>query len=210
MTSNMRLCCSHYRAQHDLGHKHRRPPSSYCQLFVITVIAGRYYNQHDEKKQRLQIQANKAPITSTTVNNIDNNTNINTAMNTPESTGKHPLMDENILSLVREFVGNQDYAFFAPVSRGARKAWGKRPAFTRAFTAHTSPRQLEFILTSPYGLDSSISTGTTVVCCELARFGKLTLLEVVRAFGCPWSAGTCASAARGETKINHHILLFAH
>ncbi|CAB1118393.1 unnamed protein product [Ectocarpus sp. CCAP 1310/34] len=105
----------------------------------------------------------------------------------------------DIVSTVAEFVDDNQYLFFASVSRGWRDVWGKRPTVTKALTADTSVPQLS--LSFECGLRR-----TAAVCETVAGLGRLDLLRRARAMGCQWNENTCYVAA----KAGHlHVLVWA-
>lgn len=104
----------------------------------------------------------------------------------------------DILSVLVDFVSEDRYLFFAPVSRAWRAAWGaqKRPAVTRQAAADSSASQLEESLESGLPRDRVELSGA------LARHGHLELLELAREHGCAWGAVTCSAAAgAGELEL---------
>ena len=86
------------------------------------------------------------------------------------------------------FVDTNRYLFFGVVSKGWRKACGKRPTKTKVVTSDTSVSQLLASLVS----DAPVSGD---ICTAAAELGRLDLLQVARAIGCPWNSRTCAMAS---------------
>ncbi|CAN0070233.1 unnamed protein product, partial [Ectocarpus fasciculatus] len=89
-----------------------------------------------------------------------------------------------VMSYLAEFVDDNQYLFFASVSRGWRDVWGKRPTVTKALTVDTSVSQL--LLSFECGLRR-----TAAVCETVAGMGRLDLLQRARAMGCQWNENTC-------------------
>lgn len=77
---------------------------------------------------------------------------------------------EDILHHVAQYV-DEEFLFFAGVSRRWRKAWGsRRSPLTRAITAHTSPSQL--LCAFDCGLQRQ-----WFVCQTVVKLSKLELLQ---------------------------------
>lgn len=79
----------------------------------------------------------------------------------------------DITSCLVTFVDTNQYLFFGLVSKGWRKAWGKRPTKTKVVTADTSISQLLASLVSNAPLSGDI-------CTAVAELGRLELLQVAR------------------------------
>lgn len=107
----------------------------------------------------------------------------------------------DVPSHVAEFVGDDQYFFFAPVSRGWKNAWGERPRATRAVTVDTSVNQLVCAFES--GLRRRIAAGPSNLCFAIAKLGRLDLVQVLRERDCPWDEDVCTQAA----EFNHLAFL---
>ncbi|CAN0414651.1 unnamed protein product, partial [Ectocarpus sp. 8 AP-2014] len=97
----------------------------------------------------------------------------------------------DVISHASEFVHDDQFLFFASVSRAWRGAWRGRPTSTRAITPDTSPSQLR------HSVDCGLSPGGTAVCTAIASVGRLDLLRAARALGFRWDKMTCWKAAEG-------------
>lgn len=110
-------------------------------------------------------------------------------MENPLSTGA------DITSYLAEFVDDEQYLFFAMVSREWRVAWGqRRPKVTRAVTSDTTLPQLL------YSFECGLGKSSTV-CDAAAAIGRLDLLQCARSFGCPWGSVCSKAAAGGHLNI---------
>lgn len=102
---------------------------------------------------------------------------------------KNPLLEGvDITSYLAEFVEENRYLFFALVSRGWRTAWGRRPTVTKALTTDSSVSQLLYSFECGLGRSAAM-------CDTAARLGRLDLLQIARARGCPFGLRTSANAA---------------
>lgn len=81
------------------------------------------------------------------------------------------MTSQDMLGWLLEFVSEEQFLFFAPVSSSWKAAWGQRPTLTRFLTEDTSLSQLRqsYIYGRPLN-DRGI-------CRRLAGFGKLDVLE---------------------------------
>ncbi|CAB1100071.1 unnamed protein product [Ectocarpus sp. CCAP 1310/34] len=101
----------------------------------------------------------------------------------------NPLMQPDIVFRLMEFVGGEQYIFFAGVSRTWRDAWEGRPTTTRAFTADTGVPQLS------QSFKCGLAPRSTV-CRDIAALGRLDLLVSAREqHECPWDEETCSCAS---------------
>lgn len=102
----------------------------------------------------------------------------------------NPLLEGgDITSYLAEFVDDNQYLYFALVCRGWRTAWGRRrPAVTKALTTHSTGPQLLYSFECGLGRSAA-------VCDTAARLGRLDLLQIARARGCPFGLKTSANAA---------------
>lgn len=102
---------------------------------------------------------------------------------------ENPLMEGgDITSYLLEFVDDNEFLFFALVSRGWRTAWGRRPTVTKALTTYSTVSQLLFSFECGLGPSAAL-------CDTAARLGRLDLLQIARARGCPFGLKTSANAA---------------
>ncbi|CBJ32178.1 conserved unknown protein [Ectocarpus siliculosus] len=113
-----------------------------------------------------------------------------------EKTMLNPLTsNKTVVNHLMEYVDHNQYLFFATVCRGWSRAWGERPAVTRAATNGTSVSQLSF----------SFHCGlrrTKGICETAAKLGRLDLLQCAVLNGCPIGKMVCAEAAlRGHLGI---------
>lgn len=105
------------------------------------------------------------------------------------SSVENPLQTKtDIISHVAEFVQDNQYLFFASVSKDWRSRWGQRPKVTRAVSADTSVVQLR------YSFDCGLQRSQRVSEAA-ARLGKMDLLLSARARDCGCDETTCAAAA---------------
>lgn len=102
---------------------------------------------------------------------------------------ENPLLEgADITSYLAEFVDESRYLFFALVSRGWRAAWGRRRTATKALATDSSVSQLLYSFECGLGRSAA-------VCDTAARLGRLDLLQIARARGCPFGLRTSANAA---------------
>lgn len=111
-----------------------------------------------------------------------------------------PLLEgEDIASYLAEFVDVNQYLFFALVCRGWRAAWGRRPTVTRALTPYSTVSQLLYSFECGLGQSSA-------ACDTAASLGRLDLMQIARARGCPFGLKTSANAAgKGHLKILKYL-----
>lgn len=97
----------------------------------------------------------------------------------------------DVLSHLLNFVPDDQYLFFAVVSRTWRSAWGEaqRISATKQATQDSSESQLQESLEAGLPLDKVHLSEA------LARHGHLDLLQLARKHGCAWGAATCSAAA---------------
>lgn len=101
----------------------------------------------------------------------------------------------DVTSYMAEFVDDDQYLWFALVSRGWRVAWGqRRPKTTRAITADATATRLLYSFECGLGR-------TAAVCDAAAAIGRLDLLRCARRLGCPWGSVCSKAAAGGHLNI---------
>eukprot|EP00903_Cladosiphon_okamuranus_P021167 g19443.t1 len=103
------------------------------------------------------------------------------------------MTNSDILRLLAEYIPDNQFLFFAPVSRPFREAWASRPTTTSWITADSSASQLR------WSFECGLPRDTDHLCSAIARLGgSVDLLEFAREAGCPWvPEDVCSLAAKG-------------
>lgn len=103
--------------------------------------------------------------------------------------GRPAISNVDILRLLVQFVDEDQFFFFAPVSRAWRTAWEPRPTVTSWVTSDSSVSQLR------ESFECGLPRDNVHLCTAIVRLGNLELLQHARAAGCPWDPATCISLA---------------